>query len=326
MVLAAGLGRRLAPFTDRIPKPLLPLCDVPLIRYGLERLVEQGVTSIAVNLHHGAGLLAEYLQGPARMLRASDGAPVSINLSFEETLQGTGGGIAAARPFLGGKTLLVVNSDLLFEFDLATLLAFHRERSALATVLLHSGQGREWLRSTASDSDGRLTSIVKAGPEDPSRGVFSGIYVLEPEVYDTLPLRPSSVVTEGFVPAMERGLAFGLKSTFPWWDLGHWSTYHQACMAVLAESPRDRRASGDFPRVLASTPGRFSPGGRGPIYLGPGVELPAQVRRNSGFAAIGAGCRLAADASVNNSVVLPGTTIAGKLSNVVAGQDWLTRQ
>jgi len=325
MILAAGFGTRLAPFTKHTPKPLFPFFDVPLIRYGLDRLAERNCASIVVNLHCGAALLADYLRGLEGSLVTKSRTPVAIHLSSEETLLGTGGGIAAARKYFGSKTLLVVNSDVLFEFDLEQLLAFHRDRDALATVLLHSGEGREWLRSTASGDDGRLTSIHKAGPEDPSRGVFSGIYVLEPEVWRELPSKPSSVVTEGFVPAMEQGRAFGLKKTFPWWDLGTWSACHKACMQVLDDSMLPCPDGSDFMRLFSLSPGRFLEGGFGPLYVGLGTELPRSVVASSGWAVVGADCNVARGATLRRTVVLPRSSVSGHVLDCVTGSGFTVK-
>jgi NDP-sugar pyrophosphorylase family protein len=155
MILAAGLGSRLAPFTDDTPKPLLPFFDVPLIEYGIRRLVDAGLREIVVNTWHCGEALEGFLEAlPARL-----GPAVRIRLSREEVLLGTGGGIARARPFFEGRRLLVVNSDLFYRFDLAKLNRFHEARGAVATVLLHSGEGHEHLRSTATDGEGRLTDI-----------------------------------------------------------------------------------------------------------------------------------------------------------------------
>jgi MurNAc alpha-1-phosphate uridylyltransferase len=104
MVLAAGLGTRMRPITDRIPKPLVPVAGKPLIDHAIDRLAEAGVKRVVVNIHHKADMLARHLE--------TRRTP-SITLSREDELLETGGGILKALPLLDDM-FYVVNSDVLW--------------------------------------------------------------------------------------------------------------------------------------------------------------------------------------------------------------------
>src|SRR3989449_1523283 len=119
MVLAAGLGTRLRPLTDTLPKPLLPVAGRPLLEWNLLLLKRHGITEVIINLHH----LGE------QIVRAlGDGARLGLRLAYshEPTLQGTGGGIKQAAPFLKDGPFLVLNGDTLSDCDLMALIAAHR--------------------------------------------------------------------------------------------------------------------------------------------------------------------------------------------------------
>jgi MurNAc alpha-1-phosphate uridylyltransferase len=104
MILAAGLGIRMRPLTDALPKPLVPVAGAPLIDRIIDRLVDVGVKRIVVNAHYKADMLAEHLAGRR---------DVEIDLSRETSLLDSGGGIRNALPLLG-ETFFVVNSDIVW--------------------------------------------------------------------------------------------------------------------------------------------------------------------------------------------------------------------
>jgi mannose-1-phosphate guanylyltransferase len=316
MILAAGLGSRLAPYTDSRPKPLLPLFDVPLIEYGVRRVVDGGIRHIVINTFHHCELLESFLLDLAKRLPERP----RIELSREAVLLGTGGGIAQARPQFAGKTLLVVNSDLYFDFDLAKLARLHRATSAAATALLHEGTGFDRLRSTLVDDSQRITWIGPSQPDDQKRRVFAGIYLLEPEAYERLQPEPSSVIAGAFHPLMKEGRpVVGLVDEFLWRDLGTWQAYGGFCREVLY-SPADTPLRQQIARL---SPGEFVAAGNiskthsGPTYIGPQVTLDPAAR-------IGPGAVLQRAVEVGphklqDCVVLPATQVAASCEGVVVG-------
>lgn len=129
MVLAAGYGTRLAPLTDLVPKPLLPVGGRALIDLAIANLDRAGVGRIVVNTHHLPGQLTAHLAARTDAAR--------FTVSPEPEIQGTGGALHGARAFLGGaETFLLHNGDVLTDADLAALMREHRATGAVATLLL----------------------------------------------------------------------------------------------------------------------------------------------------------------------------------------------
>ncbi|MFO0707084.1 MAG: nucleotidyltransferase family protein [Nitrospira sp.] len=128
MILAAGLGTRLRPLTNTIPKPLLPSA-ARLIVWNLLLLKRHGFRDVVINLHHLGPMIEQAL---------GDGSRFGLRLiySHEPVILGTGGGIKQAELHFSGEPVLILNGDTLFELDLGALCSFHRERKALATLVL----------------------------------------------------------------------------------------------------------------------------------------------------------------------------------------------
>ena len=138
MILAAGFGTRLRPLTDVTPKPLLPVAGTPMIVWNLLLLKRHGILDVVINLHHLGAMIEQALGGGARF-------GMRITYSHEPVILGTGGGIKQAESSFGGEPVLVLNGDTLFELNLTSLLAFHQERDAAATLVLrHDPEAARW--------------------------------------------------------------------------------------------------------------------------------------------------------------------------------------
>lgn len=307
-ILAAGKGTRLAPLTDRLPKPLVPFFDVPLIELTVARLLAAGIDHLVVNAYAHSELLQQELG----FLRERLPPGGRLDVSVESELMGTGGGIARARRFFPGRTLLVANSDIWFDVDLSALVRRHQEEGNDATLLLESGERHPHLRSTLLGPDGGLVSIEKASVRGREYGLFSGLYVLSPSVIDLLPDEPCSVISRAILPARDRGLRVrGCLETFPWEDLGTFDGFLRGSLSVLDEV-FGTAPGASVKDVLHLTPGVFHPqtveGRRTSVYLGPGVSLPRSPGRLE-RTALGAGCRLGEGVVLRDCVALPSTEV-----------------
>ena len=129
LILAAGMGERLRPLTDVTPKPMLELGGHPLIHYPLAMLRRAGIAEVAINLHHLGSHIKHGL---------GDGKSLGLTITYspEPTLLGTGGPLNALRDYFGDETFVLANSDTIIDLDLSSMIAFHRDRGALATVAL----------------------------------------------------------------------------------------------------------------------------------------------------------------------------------------------
>lgn len=184
MIMAAGLGTRLKPWTIEHPKALVPVCDVPVLERLILRLKEEGFDRIVVNVHHFSDQVKDFL--------AANDYGVSILVSDEtDELLDTGGALAKAAPLLleNDDPVLVHNVDILSDQCLSDLMKTHQSRGNDITLLT---SGRESSRKLVFDSEGILKGWHRVGTEeykpsgfvagpDWSEEAFSGIYVLGPK-------------------------------------------------------------------------------------------------------------------------------------------------
>jgi len=180
MILAAGLGGRLRPLTDRVPKPLVRVGGQPLIAYPLALLRAAGIREVVVNLHHLGGALRDAL---------GDGAAygVSIIYSEEDPILDTGGGIKQAQAWLGGERFVVLNSDTILDLDVPDMIRFHERHGALATMLLRPDREQRRYGEIEIDQTARIRRFLgRPAVVDAALTplMFGGVHVFEPQVFD----------------------------------------------------------------------------------------------------------------------------------------------
>jgi len=181
-ILAAGLGTRLRSLGLDVPKVMVPIGGKPLLQHHFELLGRQGVCEFIVNLHYLPKKITDYFGDGSRF-------GVKITYSYETELLGTAGAVKKMEAELRDGTFLVLYGDNLFRFELAPLLAFHREHSALATMALWESP-EPWTGGVVeTDADGRVRRFVeKPDPKEVSTNrINAGIYLLEPAVLDAIP-------------------------------------------------------------------------------------------------------------------------------------------
>ena len=187
MIFAAGLGTRLKPLTDTMPKALLPLAGKTLLQWQIERLQAAGISDIVVNIHHLGEQIIDYLL-------QNDGFGCRVQISDErDALLETGGGLLKAASLLGeNEPVLVCNVDILSNIDLPRLIAAHKADD-LATVvvsnretqryLLFSGEGalRGWMNKKTGEY-----RPAHAATEDLVPMAFSGMQIVSPAFFHEL--------------------------------------------------------------------------------------------------------------------------------------------
>jgi len=189
MIFAAGLGTRLKPLTDTLPKALIPIAGKPLLEHVILKLKAAGFDEIIVNIHHFPDQIIDFL-------KANDNFGIRFEVSDErDQLLDTGGGIRKVASFFDdGKPFLVHNVDILSNVDLKELYNQHLRTNSLATLVVSK---RDTFRYLLFDDNLRLngwinekTSETKpAGlrkPEHYNKLAFSGIQVLSPRVFDLM--------------------------------------------------------------------------------------------------------------------------------------------
>lgn len=218
MVLAAGLGLRMRPITERIPKPLVPVDGRPMIDYVLDRLVAAGIATVVVNVHHLADQMIEYLA------RRTNLRP----LISDETgqLMESGGGLVKALPKLGSKPFFILNADTFWlepdgaESSNLRRLAGAWDNSRMEMLLLTTAFGQtvgyEGRGDFLADPDGRLRRYDATAP-DPL--VYPGVGIVDPRIFADAPDGPFSL-NRCFDRAIGRGRLYGLSAQGLWLTVG----------------------------------------------------------------------------------------------------------
>lgn len=217
IVLAAGLGKRLRPLTEKIPKPLIPVAGRPLIYYNLQLLKNAGITDVVINTHY-LGILIQQELGDGRQLG------MHITYSEEEEILDTGGGIRQAAE-IGGidDTFLVINSDILVDIDLRQVIDFHQQKKTLVTMVLRKNDADKNYTKILVDKKNRIRDIkefvnYKGEAEE---FMFTGVHVLEPQVLNYLKKEPSSVIKTAYFDLLKKDIPFyGFIYNDFWADLG----------------------------------------------------------------------------------------------------------
>ncbi|MFZ0572523.1 MAG: nucleotidyltransferase family protein [Rhodomicrobium sp.] len=215
MVLAAGLGTRMRPLTDRVPKPLITLGGRLLLDHVLDRLAAAGVERAAVNVHHFADQIEAHLKTRA--------APEIVISDEREAILETGGGVLKALPLFGGDPFMVHNSDSVWTEGTRSNLrlvmdAWQPERMSALLLLgrRDSSIGYEGRGDFSLDASGRLTRR-RAGEEEPY--VFAGVSILKPELFDGVTERAFSLNKIFDRAIAEHGL-YGVTLDGTWMHVG----------------------------------------------------------------------------------------------------------
>ena len=202
MILAAGFGTRLGALSDERPKPLLPVCDLPLIRYNLALLEAHGFREVLINLHHRGSLIEDEL--------SSGTGKLAVTYSRETEILGTGGGIHRVADWLtrgGRESFLVLNGKLVIDPDLDALVALHNESRAAATMLLREVPDAERWGAIDTDEDQRVVGILgrmlQSSKSVLHRSMFTGVHAISPALVARLPDGVSCIIRQGYLPALD---------------------------------------------------------------------------------------------------------------------------
>jgi NDP-sugar pyrophosphorylase family protein len=237
MILAAGLGTRLRPLTDDRPKALVTVAGHTLLEIALCRLRAFGVREAIVNAHHFADRIVEYLI-------ANDNFGMRVEVSREEELLDTGGGLKKAAHFFSGgvqEPFIVHNVDVISTIDLGRMMRFHAERAALATLAV---QDRESSRYLLFDEQaqlcGRRTGHAAKAEEDKdelARGAFGvqalgfcGIHLISPQIFAKMGEEGAFSIIDAYLRLAAQGekiIAFRADGCY-WRDLGRPENVMQA--------------------------------------------------------------------------------------------------
>ncbi len=233
MILAAGFGTRLFPLTIDRTKPAIPFLGKPLVGYVAEYVAKFGFKDIVVNLHHQPESVQKALGDGSRF-------GVRINYTLEEPeILGTGGGLLNARHLFENETVLVVNGKIITDIDISKAVETHKKSGALATMVLKENAKRERFTEIFTEN-GQVTGFGNfpaplTGDEIQNPLMFTGIYLLEPRVFEYIPPGVySDIVTVFFRRAIEEGERVAAHVTDgKWFELSTIPRYLDISLAML---------------------------------------------------------------------------------------------
>lgn len=224
MILAAGLGTRLRPLTESMPKPLVPIHQKPLITYTLRLLQKYRVQEVVINLHH---------QGEKfkNLLKTGADWDMVIHYSEEPLILGTGGGLKKVQSYFTDETFIMINGDILVDINLDEVISFHRSKKAISTLVLREDPDAVKWGAVGIDPNHRIHQIRGrpwSSQGQLARRMFSGIHVIEPEIFEHLRDGAESDIIESYINLISRGKVLsGYTMTGYWMDIGTHEHYKQ---------------------------------------------------------------------------------------------------
>jgi NDP-sugar pyrophosphorylase family protein len=240
MILAAGRGTRLLPYTQHTPKPLFTLNGRPMLELTLAKLQQAGCRAVIINTHHLHERIEAWVQGWR--------GAMAVHTCHEPELLGTGGALRNVRSFWAGGPLLVVNADIVSDIDLAALYRFHEGHAWPVTMAMHTHTDFNTVRVDADAFVVGFGAGTQAQPGDSRSMAFTGIHVLDPRVLDFLPSSGPAHIIDAYEKLLESGArikAYIVRDPC-WQDIGTPSAYQSAAF--------DHMAPGAFARAFGSPP------------------------------------------------------------------------
>ncbi|HEY0382091.1 MAG TPA: NDP-sugar synthase [Candidatus Elarobacter sp.] len=306
MILAGGMSTRLYPLTKQVPKPIVPVAGEPISGHVMRWLSSFGYDEVAINVFY----LAELVEAAF-----GDGSRYGVKLHYlhERELTGSAGALKQMEGWFDG-TFVVVGCDDLTDADLASLVRFHKERGALATIGLLEVDEVDQYGVVILDDNGRITGFQEkpAKGTEKSKLANTGIYVFEPAIFDRIP--PNTFYDFGkqvFPELVAGGLPFyamELEGAY-WRDIGTPDEYRRATDDVLLGRVhvRGARATGIPRGVLVPASARIE----GAVRVGDGAEIGERVRV-IGPSVVGDRVRIGEDAVLERAIVWNGSTIGAR--------------
>ncbi len=288
---AAGLGERLRPVTNHLPKPLLPILGKPIIEGIAERLTAVCDGRIGINLHWKQELI--------RAWAASSPWKERITFFPEDPILGTGGALKNAQSFLAGAPFIVHNSDILLDIDFSRLVEAHLSSGNTVTLACHR---LPHLSNVVIDKNGQLLDVENAGESRPNplivadKVAYTGIAVYSPEILDFLPDGVSHA-TVAWIAASKAGHRVrALDFTGSYWnDVGNPVTFARGVLDALRENGETVHVSGSAWCGEVEIDGYFV------------LESGSEVRNGS---------------KIRNCIVMPHTIADGTHDNEILGPDY----
>ena len=218
VILAGGKGARLAPYTKILPKPLMPVGDMPILEVLIRQMKRYGVEEIILTVGHLSELLRSFFQEGSRF-------GVRIGYSYEEEPLGTAGPLAMVEGL--DDTFIVSNGDVLTTLNLRKLIDFHKKQDAIATIAVHHRSIKIDLGVIEYDGSFEIENYVEKPTLEYT--VSMGVYVFEPRAVEYIPRGSYLDFPDLVLKLLEAGeKVVGFPFDGYWQDLGRQDDYEQA--------------------------------------------------------------------------------------------------
>ncbi len=288
---AAGLGERLRPITNHLPKPLLPILGKPIIEVILERLTAVCAGRIGINLHYKPEMIRAWINKSSYADR--------VTFFPENPILGTGGALKNAEKFLANGPFIVHNSDILLAIDFARLVETHLASGNIASLVTHK---HPKLSNVVVDESGYVLDVENPGDSRPNpnriarKVAYTGIALYSAEILKFLP--PSaSHATVAWINAAKAGRKVqAIDFTGSYWnDIGNPATYASGILDSLRENGET-------------------------VYLSPSAKCGSV--EISGYVVMEERSNIHDNAGLRNCIVMPGARVSGKHENRILGPDY----
>ncbi|MGE5396814.1 MAG: sugar phosphate nucleotidyltransferase [Chitinophagales bacterium] len=301
VIMAGGESTRLRPLTCMHPKPLVPVLDRPVMEYIVELLKSHGFTDIIVTLFY----LPDAIQA-----HFGNGSQFGVKMRYfvEEFPLGTAGSVRNAKKYLDD-TFLVISGDTLTDIDLSRVVEYHREKKAIATLALSKVDNPLEYGVVMTDEEGKITRFLEkpSWAEVFSDTVNTGIYVLEPEIFDYFDDKQVFDFSKDLFPllmAKNQPLYATLCPEY-WCDIGSLHQYRQANYDLLSGNVKAKIQAPEIKEGIFIGEGASIEDTailEKPCYIGPGARIKEGARIGAG-SVIGRGCNLNEGVSIKRSIL-----------------------
>ncbi len=292
VLMAGGFGTRIQPLTNSIPKPMLPIVNIPMMEHIVNKLKQSGIDEIIVLLYFKPEVIREYFEDGSRW-------GVKMIYTLPDDDYGTAGAVGFAREHLDS-TFMIVSGDLVTDFDFKKIINFHRKKRSKLTITLTSVEDPLQFGVVITDKEGRIERFL----EKPGWGeVFSdtintGIYLIEPEILKYIPQNESYDFSKDLFPKlMQEGIdLWGCEIDGYWRDVGNPISYREVHKDIFEE------------KIVYDTAEKCEKEERVKICIDDSVKLPRRLTLK-GTVIIGKNSIISNDTMLHNCVIGEGCEI-----------------
>lgn len=286
VVMAGGFGTRIQPLTNSVPKPMLPVANIPMMQHIIEKVRDAGIRDIVILLYFKPEIVKDYFK---------DGKDfgVSIEYVLPDDDYGTAGAVKKAEPFLND-TFIIVSGDLVTDFNFEEIIGFHKAKESKLTITLTPVVDPLQFGVVITDENSRIQKFL----EKPSWGeVFSdtintGIYILEPEILNYIPEGENYDFGKNLFPKlMEDNIPlWGCTIQGYWRDVGNPKSYREAHLEILEG------------KIKLPFRGEKEERGNGILYVGKNTKVDSGVEIE-GTVVIGEGTHVTVGSKLNDVII-----------------------